>query len=140
MPERRVLFVCTGNICRSPMAAAVAAARAGDRTAFESAGIRALAGEPATPEAVEACAEAGVALAGHRARAFDRTGSWDRVYVMTADHLRAVLAAAPHLRGRVEMLRPDGGDVDDPYGWGIEAYRRARDEITAAIDARGSGL
>lgn len=136
---RRVLFVCTGNLCRSPMAAALASAgHGGGDVVFESAGVAALDGAPATPTAVTACAEVGVDLVSHRARMLtpEMAASADVVYVMTAGHLAQVLRIAPEAAGRVVLLRPDGGDIDDPYGLPLDAYRAARDEIAAALRER----
>ncbi|MFH2071273.1 MAG: low molecular weight phosphatase family protein [Actinomycetota bacterium] len=137
--SRRVLFVCTGNLCRSPMAEVLARARfEGEGVVFESAGVRAVRGAPATPTAAAACREVGVSLRGHRARQLDRdlAESAARIYVMTEDHRSAVLRIAPGIEDRVALLRPDGADIADPYGAAIEVYRAARDEITAALGGR----
>ena len=136
---QRVLFVCTGNLCRSPMAAALAAAR--HRTGgmvFESAGVMALDGAPATPTAVAVCAEIGVDLGDHRARRLtpEIAAAADAIYVMTDGHREQVHQIAPEAAGRVALLRPDGGELDDPYGLPLEAYRAARDEIAAALHQR----
>jgi protein-tyrosine-phosphatase len=140
---RRVVFVCTGNICRSAMAEAMAAAtHGGDGVVFESAGVRAMAGWSATRSAEAVCAEIGVDAGGHRARQFTRemAESADRIYVMTADHLDSVVAIAPEAADRTAMLRPDGADIADPYGLPTSVYRACRDEIFAALAARGGKL
>ncbi len=137
--QRRVLFVCTGNLCRSPMAEALAEARyGGPGVVFESAGVHAVRGAPATPTAAAACREVGVTLRGHRARQLDRemAEAADRIYVMTGDHHAGVLRIAPGVEARVTLLRPDGSEVADPYGAPIEVYRAARDEIAAALEER----
>ena len=124
------------------MAEAIATARCKGDATFESAGVNALAWSPATPTAVEALHEIGVDLAGHRARQLDGrlAEMMDVIYVMTADHRAGVSEIAPGMKDRVVMLRPDGSDIEDPYGGDIAAYRIARDEIAAAIGARGFGL
>jgi len=143
MSPRRVVFVCTGNICRSAMAEAMAAAtHGGGEVAFESAGVRAMVGWSATRTAEAVCAEIGVDAGGHRARQFTRqmAESADRIYVMTAEHLRAVLRIAPDAAHKTEMLRPDGADIEDPYGLSDSVYRACRDEISAALTARAGEL
>jgi len=64
----------------------------------------------------------------------------DRIYVMTAGHLAEVLEIAPGMEGRVMLLHPDGADIDDPFGCALDVYRVSRDEIAAAIEARGDDL
>lgn len=124
------------------MAEAIAAERCGGDMEFESAGVRAVTGAPATPTATRALSEIGVELADHRARQLDRdlAEAVDLIYVMTADHRAAVLEIVPGIEDRVLLLRPDGADIEDPFGGSIEVYREARDDIVAAIEARGAGL
>lgn len=124
------------------MAEAMATARCKGDVMFESAGVNAVAGSPATPTAVEALREIGVDMAGHRARQLGGglAEMMDVIYVMTADHRAGVLEIAPGMRDRVVMLRPDGTDIEDPFGCDIDVYRQARDEIAAAIEARGADL
>jgi len=136
---RRVLFVCTGNLCRSPMAEAIGAARyGGESVVFESAGVHAVRGAPATPTAITACREIDVSLPGHRARQLDRAmaESADLIYVMTAEHRARVVQIAPGLDDRVVLLRPDGADVEDPYAAPLQVYRDSRDEMAAALEER----
>jgi len=124
------------------MAEAIATARCEGDATFESAGVNAVVGSPATPTAVDALREVGVDPAGHRARQLDGrlAEMMDVIYVMTADHRAGVLEVAPGMGDRVVMLRPDGADIEDPYGGDVAVYRIARDEIAAAIEARGAGL
>jgi protein-tyrosine-phosphatase len=137
---RRVLFVCTGNICRSPMAEAIARARAGSCSSvvFESAGIYALDGAPATGHAVRAASEAGADASGHEARSLtpEIVAAADEIYAMTADHRSAVVRLAPGAAGRVLLLDPSGRDIADPYGGSGDDYRAACAQISAAVDAR----
>lgn len=137
---RRVVFVCTGNICRSPMAEAIARDLFGeDGVVFESAGIRAVSGAPATPTAAIACREIDVDLSGHRARQLDEEMAEraDLIVVMTGEHRNRVLGIAPAVGDRVVLLRSDGSDVEDPYGFDLEVYRATRDEIAEALRQSG---
>lgn len=136
-PER-ILFVCTGNLCRSPMAEGLAEALWPGRHSFESAGVYAMDGAPASGHAVTAAAELGGDLSGHRARRLtpELGRSVDRIYVMAGHHLAEVLAIDPSLSDRTRLLDPAGRDIADPYGSALRDYRRARDEILSALEAR----
>ena len=126
----RVLIVCTGNTCRSPMAAALMrraldAAGLAD-VAVESAGIFAREGDPATSEAIFAMAERGVNLSGHRARALRRDmlpGAL--VLCMTERQVRDVkrLEKSADAR-RIAEYAGLSGDISDPYGGTLDCYRR----------------
>ncbi|BDG09649.1 low molecular weight protein-tyrosine-phosphatase [Anaeromyxobacter paludicola] len=119
----RLLTVCIGNICRSPMAEALlrahleAAGKPGVRV--QSAGLAALVGRPADPLAQALLAERGIDLSQHRARQLTSslvTGS-DLVLVMDEEQQRAVEKLCPTARGRVQRLGRFGKfDVPDPYG------------------------
>jgi protein-tyrosine-phosphatase len=122
----RVLFVCTGNTCRSPFAAAVARR---EGLEAESAGLSAFEGSTPPEDAVAVAAEYGVDLGAHRAQRLTPAllDEADVVVAMTGDHLRAI--ASDKARLLVDA------DVDDPIGGGIDAYRRAYGQIESGVRA-----
>jgi protein-tyrosine-phosphatase len=138
-----LLFVCTGNTCRSPLAEAIARRMAGQRgwhhVAIRSAGTGAVDGGPASDAAVRVAGEHGLDLSGHAAaRLSTDLVLWaDLVLGMSASHV----AAAAELGGedKVALVTDfaDGTDagqpVEDPFGADLEAYRRAYRQIEAAV-------
>ena len=138
-----ILFVCTGNTCRSPLAATVAAARLGGTGPFtaRSAGTSASDGEPASALAVQVAAEAGFDLGRHRARAVTRQMVEDATLVlaMTRAHAQALCRLAPAAAARVHELcdyagEAGAGGVGDPAGGDLATYRRALDQIRRLVD------
>lgn len=120
------------------MAEAMARAELGDLLEFESAGIYGLEGSAASEHAVTATAEIGADVQEHLARILrpEIAEACDRIYVMTQMHRNQILSVAPHLAGRVQLLDPEGRDIEDPYGRRLGVYRRARDHIARAITGR----
>jgi protein-tyrosine phosphatase len=128
---RRVLMVCTGNICRSPMAEVLLASRfrhAGSNVTVESAGLAALVGRRADPTAEALMAARGLDLGHHRARQLtaELVSSFELILVMEAAQQRALEARHPSARGRVHRLGCIGKfDVPDPYRQDRAAFERS---------------
>lgn len=148
---RRLVFVCTGNTCRSPMAEALARALLTERLGgdpadfgFEiaSMGVFGAPGSPASQDAVDVLEERGVDLSGHRSSPLidELLVEADEILCLTRSHAQALLASIPpRLADHVTLLDPDGHDVPDPIGQGIEVYRRTADAIESALRARLDG-
>jgi protein-tyrosine phosphatase len=133
-----VLFVCTGNICRSPMAERLARQfTADDDVRFTSAGTATHPRVEPSAGTVEAMAEVGIAVEDHRSQSVWEVGdAADVIYALSGEHRDAMLRRWPDRIDDIHLLRPDGESIADPYGLGIDDYRRTRDEIEAAVRAR----
>jgi protein-tyrosine-phosphatase len=143
-PVFRVLLVCTGNTCRSPMAAGALRRLLeadGGRILVESAGTAAWDDQPATEAAVRVAASAGVDLTSHRSRRLTPTivRGADIVLVMERGHLAAVraLGADPE-RSHVLSEWPGPGEpaleISDPFGASSEAYEECWRRIQHHLD------
>lgn len=144
-----VLFVCTGNTCRSPMAAAmfrrmIARGRGWGEDDLESHGIRifsagtaALAGGPANPQAVDAVRDQGVRLEGHSAQpvTVSMVEEADAVFVMTHAHLQTLREWVPDSADKIRLLDPDGMDIEDPIGGTPAEYRACASRLNRCLAA-----
>jgi len=137
----RILTVCIGNICRSPMAEVVLADRLAERgvaAVVQSAGLAALVGRGADPTAKELVLEKGLDLSSHRARQLTPAllRSFEVVLVMDAAQQRGVEAILPSARGRVHRIGAWGNfDVPDPYGRDRAAFELALALIERGVEA-----
>ena len=130
----RILIVCVGNICRSPMAEVVLRKHlgGGDEVVVESAGLAALVGNPIDPIAERVLADHGLTAQGHAARQVTEAmiSKADLVLAMQRRHVGAIHAIAPQARGKTFLVGKWEGDdeVPDPYGKTMpvfeDAYRR----------------
>jgi protein-tyrosine phosphatase len=144
-----VLFVCSGNTCRSPMAEAIARRVLADRLHVSedelenkgisviSAGSFALPGARATPAAIDAVKAMGADLSKHRSRplSVELIHQADVIYTMSKNHAQAVAALVPSASQKTRTLDPDK-DVEDPIGGDLSLYQELAVELKKLIEKR----
>ena len=149
MPERLFLFVCSGNTCRSPMAAAIANAEIATRLgiAYEaletvnvralSAGVSARVGAPLTDEAAEVLRSLSVPVKPHAARNLtpELAEKAELIFCMTKAHRQAVVEMLPSVAGKTYCLGTQE-DIDDPIGKGMPAYIACARQIQRLVQLR----
>jgi len=125
-----ILFVCTGNTCRSPMAEGYLESKDLPDLKIESRGFSGN-GLPVSENSQEVMEEIGIDISFHKSTQLNLSDiSWaDKIIYMSEDHLILLSLYAP-----AEKLLLLGNGISDPYGGDIERYRQCRDEITAEID------
>lgn len=129
-----ILFVCTGNTCRSPMAEGlfkkILADKGINNISCSSAGLFAMTGDEVTPNSVKACERFAVDISAHRARRItsyilDET---DKFVCMTRDHAASLSLYVPS-----EKVLVLGEGIPDPYGGDLETYIRCANSIRTAL-------
>jgi protein-tyrosine-phosphatase/predicted ATP-grasp superfamily ATP-dependent carboligase len=137
---RSILFVCKGNVCRSPFAAALAQGR-GRFEYVGSAGYYPLEGRRPPENAIRAAAPFGADLETHRSRRLTLAAvrDADAIFVFDRENYTRVTSDFPEVRGRVHflgVLHPPGPMlIEDPWSGSFDRFRRVYGEIEAAVDA-----
>jgi protein-tyrosine phosphatase len=144
-----ILFVCSGNTCRSPMSEAIARnilakklnvpeaelERKGINVV--SAGSFAMPGARATPQGVEALREMGIDLTRHRSRplSVELIHQADWIFGMSRSHVQAVRSLVPSAAEKVQTLNPDG-EIEDPIGSDVGVYKDLAVQLQNLIEKR----
>ena len=145
---RRIVFVCTGNTCRSPLAQALCEKLLAERLKctvpelpargyiVQSAGLAAFPGCEASPEAVNIAREFGADLAQHRSQVltFDLLAQADYIFAMTKVHLDILQALRGELGPTPRLLADSGEDIADPLGSEAEVYRACARQILSHLE------
>ncbi|MFZ0506150.1 MAG: serine hydroxymethyltransferase [Chthoniobacterales bacterium] len=140
--QKTILFVCTGNVCRSPMAEGLFERMTAERADLRvlSAGVSTYPGQPPSAHAVEVLEELGVDISQHRSKPISEKviEEADWIIAMTRSHLDSIIYLFPRAAEKVYLLREfEPGatslDVADPIGMGLEAYRAAREIIRHSL-------
>lgn len=143
----RIVFLCTGNTCRSPMAQALCVQMLADwigcapqslpRHGYvvESAGLAAVAGEPASPDGVVIVDRMGADLSRHRSQAlsYETLANADFIFAMTHSHLRLLKDLQVDVGPQPRLLSRAGDDVADPIGGPPEIYEECARQIHAYL-------
>jgi len=130
----KIMFICTGNTCRSPMAEGLfremLKARKIKKITCESAGTYAYAGDAAEPNAVAAAAELNADISAHRARPYDpyMADDTDIFVCMTPAHASQLLGVAAD---KIVVL---AGGIPDPFGGDMEEYRMCAKKISGGLE------
>jgi len=141
---KHIIFVCTGNICRSPMAEGLLRHELGDTTEIKvtSAGIAASEGMP--PSAHSAMNDLNIDITDQRSCQLtpELIASADYLFVMTYGHLDAILVMYPEAADKTYLVRHFiedetllHRDISDPIGQSIQIYCHCRDEIASAMES-----
>ena len=134
-----IIFVCTGNTCRSPMAEGIFKnlLKDTDNINVASRGIAACEGEFASENSIKATSELGVDISKHRAHmlTLDDIKKSDYIFTMTQSHATAIKNSLPQYSDKVFSIKEfaECDDISDPYGGDIDLYRKCSFQISDSV-------
>jgi len=142
MSQWIVLFVCTGNTCRSPMAQAMMQRKIAERFSGTSqngntpvvaisAGVSAFGGEPASHGAAAAIKSFGTTLDQHQSTQLNSrlVEQADLILAMGNRHRQVITSQWPAMAHKVHLISPDGNEISDPFGGPLEIYQRCASQL-----------
>lgn len=138
----KILFVCTGNTCRSPMAEGILRSLAKERNInveVKSVGISVFDGEKASKNTIEAMKKIGIDISEHKASQLhkDLVEEVDLILTLSRSHKEFVLSSYPSSKNKLFTLTEYAygveKDIEDPFGRSLSVYEKTRDEIYQAV-------
>ncbi len=141
----KIMFICTGNICRSAMAHAMLLKKAKEQNKnieVYSCGIWAQTGDVPTYEGREVMKDYGIDISSHRATNIINSDieNMDVILCATYNHKRNVISMYPELKEKIFTIKEYAGypendlDISDPWGYGLDVYKKCAKEIEKCIE------
>ncbi len=141
----KIMFICTGNICRSAMAHAMLLKKAKEQNKnieVYSCGIWAQTGDVPTYEGREVMKDYGIDISSHRATNIINSDieNMDVILCATYNHKRNVISMYPELKEKIFTIKEYAGypendlDISDPWGYGLDVYKKCAKEIEICIE------
>lgn len=132
-----IIFVCTGNTCRSPMAEGlfkkILQEQKKENILVSSAGLSVPVSAPASQNTITVMKEQGIDLQQHRAQQLTAAmlADADRIYVMTGQQQQILQALYPQFAKKIQQL--SNAQISDPFGQDVQAYRTCAEQIRQAL-------